>query len=1161
LKLSHYLCLLCLIGALCSGMSYTLNWMNFYGSSGSTLGVVIVSPSNGSIVHGICNIVISSWFQNNSSDNATTWLMIDVSVVKYWFGVGNFSYFWNTTEYSDGIHKLVAFVNTTSGQDSSYSILVRVSNSDLNLSILSPMNNSIVFDIVDIHIVSEDPNGNMTWLEIDNKIVQAWPGTGEFIYSWNTTQYGDGSHEIIAAMNTTTGEVDYYRIILIVYSTYNASMLCNLTIRVARSDLTLIIDGAHYRRFPINGVFAYGQNLSIAAEYSGNYFAFDDHSFALEFNSSFVYTIPNAPNSTLTIFSLNYTVWSHPGETEYEYSFGVSYNKSDYYVEASKIQLYNNMLFVRCGFSQTEAIEIYDITQNPFKPLYVYTSPHGGVDAFLGEPIIIENPTDFYVFEDYMIYVRQGEMLGYVFEIYNISDISNPQMIGYLNLTDWDHSGVWVSVSGNYAIVSAGGGIYTVNISDPHNPTIAQDVVSLNASFGADVGKHILYNGVLFVICESGVVVLNATDLSNITKLSEIPLNRTVFDIYASDSFLFVTTRFDGVYIYNISDVNNIRMLLHIDLTDSRSCEYHDGLLFVADGVGGIKVLNISDIDNPYLIYANKTEDVAVDIEWSNKTLFVSCRLAGISQYDLSNLSAIHLVNGIRYLEYTSKLEYGPALVMKIYGSNDSTGIPGMSLEITAGDYRGYTISTQLNMFPLPVFIYNDTNGDRIFTQIPTQSATDIYRYEGYSLSGKRFLMTNDSQEALYKFIPPRIARIGDTYCVHIGLEIDNISLVTSNIHWGTGGGLPIYGMDISDASGKANITYHFFIYYCSMSDIRMKIAMDISLYDIVGIDTNFSVFSGFLMETAYTSMGCSRPSPINLTISQLGKDMYTMMGTKVFLFDMNGNYSILREENETFCGAANISIMYPWSFYNYSLEALVIGANFHNISSGATIRFDPKIDIFKQTVLNIIKKTPTLDIYCDSNNTWTDIFTFRWESYAIGTIDMFINGVYNGSLPLRGVKTMDSEGIWKIILVGIGAKSSIIKVLIAKIDNTAPKIEIATPKNGTEIYTATLTISWEANDELSGIDHYEIYVDDELIANNISADTTNFTLTNLKTGKCIIKIKAVDKAGNSAYVTIEVYIRAGGVFDEYSPIIAVVVAGIAGIIFVIVMRKKRKAG
>ena len=259
------------------GVSYSSGGAKFYVSevSGLSLGVNIESPLNGSVINGVCDVVVRSWFQDGG-ENATTLLMIDNSVVKSWFGVGNFSYAWDTTGYSDGVHELLAFVNTTSGENSSYSIFVRVSNSDLNLSISSPMNNSVVFDVVDIEIVSNDTNGDTTWLEIDSEIVQVWSGMGEFVYSWNTTQYEPGSHEVVAAMNTTEGEMGYYRIILVVYSAYNESELCNLTIRVAHSGLALTIDGARYDRFPINGIFTCEQNLSIAAEFSGNYFAFDE---------------------------------------------------------------------------------------------------------------------------------------------------------------------------------------------------------------------------------------------------------------------------------------------------------------------------------------------------------------------------------------------------------------------------------------------------------------------------------------------------------------------------------------------------------------------------------------------------------------------------------------------------------------------------------------------------------------------------------------------------------------------------------------------------------------------------------------------------------------------------------------------------------------------
>jgi len=76
-------------------------------------------------------------------------------------------------------------------------------------------------------------------------------------------------------------------------------------------------------------------------------------------------------------------------------------------------------------------------------------------------------------------------------------------------------------------------------------------------------------------------------------------------------------------------------------------------------------------------------------------------------------------------------------------------------------------------------------------------------------------------------------------------------------------------------------------------------------------------------------------------------------------------------------------------------------------------------------------------------------------------------------------------------------------------LDTTPPVVNIL----GLQIYDTRVTISWSGFDNLSGIDHYEIRLDEGAWI-NIGA-STNYTFENLSQGVHIIYIKAMDKAEN----------------------------------------------
>jgi len=172
--------------------------------------VVITTPENNSIVGGVV------WINVSSSDihNGTTWLVINGTVVQTWSGAGSFMYSWDTTTYGDGQHEVIVYANDTVGNVNSYRIIVVVDNTPPIITIVTPANNSVVSGVVQINVSSSDIHNDTTWLLIDGVVVQSWSGTGNFVYSWDTTKIDNGKHEIIAYANDTIGNIGSYRIIV-----------------------------------------------------------------------------------------------------------------------------------------------------------------------------------------------------------------------------------------------------------------------------------------------------------------------------------------------------------------------------------------------------------------------------------------------------------------------------------------------------------------------------------------------------------------------------------------------------------------------------------------------------------------------------------------------------------------------------------------------------------------------------------------------------------------------------------------------------------------------------------------------------------------------------------------------------------------------------------
>jgi parallel beta-helix repeat protein len=127
--------------------------------------------------------------------------------------------------------------------------------------------------------------------------------------------------------------------------------------------------------------------------------------------------------------------------------------------------------------------------------------------------------------------------------------------------------------------------------------------------------------------------------------------------------------------------------------------------------------------------------------------------------------------------------------------------------------------------------------------------------------------------------------------------------------------------------------------------------------------------------------------------------------------------------------------------------------------------------------------------------------------------------------------------------------------------DITPPTISIATPVNGSEIKSSTITVSWTGSDETSGVHHYEIRLDDNPWI-NVETNTTHI-YEGVSDGNHTINVKAFDKTGNTKQDTVNFIVNTSPLFGpgyvEEAAIIATIIIIIFGTaVYLLKIRKKR---
>jgi parallel beta-helix repeat protein len=123
------------------------------------------------------------------------------------------------------------------------------------------------------------------------------------------------------------------------------------------------------------------------------------------------------------------------------------------------------------------------------------------------------------------------------------------------------------------------------------------------------------------------------------------------------------------------------------------------------------------------------------------------------------------------------------------------------------------------------------------------------------------------------------------------------------------------------------------------------------------------------------------------------------------------------------------------------------------------------------------------------------------------------------------------------------------------KLDKTIPQVSVISPENNSHIKLSSIIIIWNGTDSSSGIEHYEIQLDGSW--ENVGTQTTY--LTQFSDGGHTIKIKAIDKAGNSKTVSLYIIVNTSpiggpGYFEEH--VLAVVTMIVALSISVIKIKR-----
>ena len=191
-----------------------------------------------------------------------------------------------------------------------------------------------------------------------------------------------------------------------------------------------------------------------------------------------------------------------------------------------------------------------------------------------------------------------------------------------------------VTVQGDYAYVCAGRALVVLDVSDPSSPTkVSQEFLPAIVH-----SVYVLGSYAYVADRENGLRIIDISDPTHPVELGFCETGGRVYGIYVSERYAYVVGAGIGFRIIDISDPTHPSEIGFCE-TRSRTCSiYVSGrYAYVADGYEGLRVIDISDPTSPLEVGYYDTGDHASGVYVSGSYAYIADGDDGLRIIDISD--------------------------------------------------------------------------------------------------------------------------------------------------------------------------------------------------------------------------------------------------------------------------------------------------------------------------------------------------------------------------------------------------------------------------------------------------------------------------------------------------------------------------------------------
>ncbi len=198
---------------------------------------------------------------------------------------------------------------------------------------------------------------------------------------------------------------------------------------------------------------------------------------------------------------------------------------------------------------------------------------------------------------------------GYGLDVIDITQVDNPQSIGYLNNGNTHHR---IELTGDFLYsIDSGNNLSVIDVSDPSNPTETGIIEVPGIILDLDViGNH------AFIANETdGIRIINVSDPSNPEEVTLFNTPGEASDVIVLDNIAYIADGSAGLLIADFTNPAEPVVLGSIETPANANALFIlNGLAFIATDEEGLSVIDVTDQENPIIIGTSDTPGNAVDV-------------------------------------------------------------------------------------------------------------------------------------------------------------------------------------------------------------------------------------------------------------------------------------------------------------------------------------------------------------------------------------------------------------------------------------------------------------------------------------------------------------------------------------------------------------------